>query len=142
MTPTGVVSSLSPLRCRLSSCRCRHVAASCHTSFPWSQDKLVASASSYGNTLSYCLPSRTEIEALNLHHRRGPPSSDRSTPTLHCYKKVISTLPTLHHSTTSPFCLLPSQSITPSELHPLLSSPFTTVSYSSSLCTMRPTVMN
>jgi hypothetical protein len=45
--------------------------------------------------LSRHLPSRTETEALNLHHRHGLPSLDRPTPTLHCYKNIISTLATL-----------------------------------------------
>jgi hypothetical protein len=47
-----------------------------------------------------------------------------------------------HHPTTSPFCLLPSQSTTPSELQPPLSFPFTAVSRPLSLRTMTPTVMN
>jgi hypothetical protein len=38
-----------------------------------------------------------------------------------------------HYSTVSPFCFLPSQSTTLSELHPLSSFPFTTVSRPSSL---------
>jgi hypothetical protein len=46
-------------------------------------------------TLRPVASSRVETEALNLHHRRRPPSSDRSTPTLHSYKNVISTLVTL-----------------------------------------------
>jgi hypothetical protein len=45
VSPTGVVSSLFPPLCRLSSDRHHHAATSCHVSFPWSQDKLVASAS-------------------------------------------------------------------------------------------------
>jgi hypothetical protein len=32
---------------------------------------------------------------MNSHHCRWPPSPDHLTPTLHCYKKVISTLATL-----------------------------------------------
>jgi hypothetical protein len=44
-------------------------------------------------TLSH--PLSTQTEALNPHHRRWPPSPDRPTPTLHCYKNVISTLVTL-----------------------------------------------
>jgi hypothetical protein len=92
---TGVVYSLSAPRYRLSSGRCRHAAASCHASFPLSQDELTVSASSSGNALSRCLPSRGETEELNLHHRRRLPSPDRPTSTLHCYKKIISTLATL-----------------------------------------------
>jgi hypothetical protein len=91
----GAVSSLFPLRCRLSSDRCHYVTASCHASFPWSQNELAISASSSGNASSRRLPCRAEIEALNLHHRRCPPSLDRPTPTLHCYKNVISNLATL-----------------------------------------------
>jgi hypothetical protein len=67
----------------------------CHASFPLSQDELVVSASSSSNALSCWLPSQTETKALNLHHRRRLPSSDRSTPILHCYKKIISILITL-----------------------------------------------
>jgi hypothetical protein len=79
---TGIVSSLSPPRCHLSPGRRRHATAPCH-------------ASSSGNVLSRRLPFRTETEALNPHHRHRLPSLDRLTPTLHCYKKIISTLATL-----------------------------------------------
>jgi hypothetical protein len=49
-----------------------------------------ASALSSGNT-SYChLPSQVKTEALNLHHHCQPPFLERLTPTIHCYKKVIS----------------------------------------------------
>jgi hypothetical protein len=92
--PTGIVSSLSPPRCHLSSGRRRHASAPCHASFPLSQDDLVASVSSSGNALSHRLPSQTETEALNPHHRRRLLSLDRPTPTLHCYKKIISVLAT------------------------------------------------
>jgi hypothetical protein len=78
----------------VSSGRRHHTGAPCHASFSLSQDGLAVSASSSGNALSR-LPSRVETEALNLHHRRRLPSSDRSTPTLHCYKKIISILATL-----------------------------------------------
>jgi hypothetical protein len=67
----------------------------CHASFPWSQNELVASASSSGKASPHRLPSRTTSEALNLHHCHWPPSLYSSTPTLHCYKKVNSTLATL-----------------------------------------------
>jgi hypothetical protein len=40
------------------------------------------------------------------------------------------------------FCLLPSQSTTPSELHPLPSFSFTAILHSSSLLTMTSMVMN
>jgi hypothetical protein len=45
VSPTGVVSFLSPPRCHLSSDRHRRAIALFHTSIPWSQDELVASAS-------------------------------------------------------------------------------------------------
>jgi hypothetical protein len=92
VNPTGVVSSLFPPRCRLSSGGRRHTVVSCHASFPLSQDELAASASSSGNALSRHLASRVEIEALNLHHCCRTSSPDRPTPTLHFYKKIISTL--------------------------------------------------
>jgi hypothetical protein len=101
-SPIGVVSSLSPPRWRLSSGRHHHTVAPCHTSFPLSQDELSTSASSSSNDLSRHLPSRVKTEALNPHHRCRLPSSNLSTPTLHCYKNIISTLATL--PTTQP-CL-------------------------------------
>jgi hypothetical protein len=51
-----MVSSLSSLRCRLSSDQCHHAVASCHASFPWNQDELTVSASSFNNASSHCLP--------------------------------------------------------------------------------------
>jgi hypothetical protein len=93
--PTSIISSLSPPRCHLSSGRCLHTAASCHSSFSWSHDELDASASLSGNISSCPLPSRAKTEALNLHHHCWPPLSDHLTPTLHCYKKVMSTLASL-----------------------------------------------
>jgi hypothetical protein len=45
---------------------------------------------------------RAETKTLNLHHHHRPPYLDRSTPTLHCYRKIISILITL--PTTQP-CL-------------------------------------
>jgi hypothetical protein len=86
-----IVSSLFPPRCHLSSGWRHHAATSCHASFPWSQEELTASASSFGNALSRHLPSRAKIETLNPHHRRRPPSPNSLTPTIHCYKKVILT---------------------------------------------------
>jgi hypothetical protein len=93
--PTDIVSSLFPPRCHLSSGQRRHAVTPCHASFLLSQDDLTASASSSGNVLSYRVPSRTETEALNLHHCRRLPSSERLTLTLHCYKKIILILSTL-----------------------------------------------
>jgi hypothetical protein len=102
VSSTGVVSSLSPPWYCLSSNHCHHAAAPCHTSIPWSQDEVTASASSSGNALSRRLPSQAKTEALNPHHHHWPPSPDRTAPTLYCSKKVISSLITL--PTTQP-CL-------------------------------------
>jgi hypothetical protein len=112
--PTDVVFSLFPPRCHLSSAQCHYCPAPCHASFLWSQDEFAASASSSVNALSHHLPTWAETKALNLHHRHWPPSPDSPTPTLHCYKKVISILANL--PTTQPrasiFCLLLNQSTT------------------------------
>jgi hypothetical protein len=78
VSPTGVVSSLSPPLSRLSSGRCRHATAPCHASFPLSQDELATSASSSDNALSRHLPSGTKIKAWNPHHHRRLPSPDHS----------------------------------------------------------------
>jgi hypothetical protein len=102
VSPTSIVSSLFPPRCRLSSSRHRHTATPCHTSFPLSQDELPASALSFSNALSHRLFSRAETEALNLHHHHRLPSLNRPTPTLYYYKTIISTFATL--PTTQP-CL-------------------------------------
>jgi hypothetical protein len=64
----------SPPRCYLFSGWRRHTAAPYHTSFPFSQDELVASASSSDNASSRRLPSRAETEALNPHHRHRLPT--------------------------------------------------------------------
>jgi hypothetical protein len=95
VSPTSIVSSLSLLRCHLSSSRQHRTAAPCHTSFPWSQDEFAASASSFDNASSRRLPSRAKTKVLNLDHRHRPPSLDSLTLTLHCYKNVISILATL-----------------------------------------------
>jgi hypothetical protein len=95
VSPTSIVSSLSPPYYHLSSDRHRHAAVPCHASFPLSQDELAASTSSSDNNSSHRLPSLVKTEALNPHHHRRPPSPDRPTPTLHYYKRVISTLATL-----------------------------------------------
>jgi hypothetical protein len=92
VSPTDVVSSLSPPRCHLSSDRCHHVVVPCHASFSWRQDELTASASSSSNTSSHLLPSQVKTEALNPHNCYRSPFSDHTAPTLHYYKKVISTL--------------------------------------------------
>jgi hypothetical protein len=41
------------------------------------------------------LSSWAKIKTLNSHHRRQSPFTDTLTPTIHCYKKVISTFVTL-----------------------------------------------
>jgi hypothetical protein len=120
------------------------VTTPCHASFPLNQDELVAFASSSSNPSSHRIASRAKTEVLNLHHHSRSPSPNHLTPTLHCYKKIISTVATLlaHHSTTPPFCLLPSETTTSSELHPSPSFPFTIVPHQSSLDTMTLTLMN
>jgi hypothetical protein len=95
ISPTDVVSFLSPPRCHLSSDRRRHTAAPCHASFSLSQDKFVISTSSFGNTLSCRLPSRDKTEAMYSHHHRRLSSLNHPTPTIHCYKKIISIFVTL-----------------------------------------------
>jgi hypothetical protein len=105
ISPIDVVSFLSPPRYRLTSGRRRHADAPCHASFPWSQDELTAFASSSGN-----VSPRTTVASHTPRTARLPPSTDIK----------ISSQPShsLHHSTTSSFCLLPSQTTTPLELHP------------------------
>jgi hypothetical protein len=95
ISPTVVVSSISPPRCHLSSGRRRHAPVPCHASFPSSQDELDISNSSFGNVSSCRLTSQAETEALNPYHHHRLPSSNRPTSTIHCYKKIISTLITL-----------------------------------------------
>jgi hypothetical protein len=94
VSPTGVISSLSPPRCCLSSGWRHHTVVPCHTFFPLSQDELDASASSSCNPFSRRISSRAKTEVLNPYHHHRLPSPDRLTPTLHYYKKIISTLPT------------------------------------------------
>jgi hypothetical protein len=102
ISPTNVVSSLSPSQCHLSSSQYCHAATSCHAYFPLSQDEITTSTSYFGNTSSSRQPSRAETKALNQHHCHMLPSPDRSTLNLHCYKKIISAFTTL--PTTQP-CL-------------------------------------
>jgi hypothetical protein len=100
VSPTGVVSSIFPLRCRLFSGRHHHAITLCYASFILSQDKLVISVSSFDNALFHRLPSQAKIKALNSHHRRRLSSPDCPTPTLHYYIKIIlilTTLPTTQH---------------------------------------------
>jgi hypothetical protein len=91
---TDVVSSISSPWYRLSSGQRHHAITPCHASFPWSQDELGTSASSFGDVSSCHLPSRFETETLNPHHSLSSP--DSPTPILHWYRKVISILITLH----------------------------------------------
>jgi hypothetical protein len=94
VSPTHVISSLFPPRCRFYSVRRRHTVTPCHASFSCSQDEFAPSTSSSVNTSSRRLPSQAEIKVLNSYHRHSP------TLILNCYKKVTSTLSTL--STTQP----------------------------------------
>jgi hypothetical protein len=143
ISSTSVVSSLSPPRCFLSSNRHCHAAASCHTSFLWSQYKLIAPASFFSNASSCRLLSWVETEVLNPHHHRRPHSSDHPTPTLYCYKNIISTLTTLPitlsrlHFTSSLDRVTHHRSSTYG--HHFLSLPSHAPS---SICTMTPTATN
>jgi hypothetical protein len=120
-------SSLSPHWYRLSSSRCHHAAMPCHISFTLSKDELAASASSFIDASSCHLPSRAKTDALNSHHRRRPPSPAVWLPLSTTIKKSSQSCPPSHHSTTSSFGFLHSQSTTSLELHPPSSFPFTTV---------------
>jgi hypothetical protein len=111
---TGVVSSLSPPRCRMCFDRYRRTAAPCHASFPLSQDELAASGSFFGNTLFCRLSSWVKTKALNSHHRRRLPFPDHLTSTLYCYKNIISNLATL--SITQP-CLYFTSSLVKAQHH-------------------------
>jgi hypothetical protein len=71
-------------------------------------------ASSSGNASFRCLPSLAETKTLNLHHRCRPASSNRLTPTLHWYKKVI---PTLATPLTTQSCLYFASSLTRAPCH-------------------------
>jgi hypothetical protein len=81
----------------ISSDRHRHAVAPCHASFPLTQDELTASALSFDNASSrrFTLSSQNRSIEIILTARRQPPFPDLPTHTLHCYKKVISTLVTL-----------------------------------------------
>jgi hypothetical protein len=114
VSPTDIVSSLFPLRCRLSFGRYRHATAPYHASFPLSQNELAAFASSSINALSHCLPSRAKTKALNPHHCPKLPSPNHSTLTLQCFKNIISILATL--PTTQP-CLHFASSLARSPRH-------------------------
>jgi hypothetical protein len=94
VSPTGIVSSLSPPWCCHSSDWHHQATAPCHDSFPLNQDELAASASSSSNVSSHRFLSGAKTETFNLHHHSRPPSSDHPTLTLYCYKKIISTLVT------------------------------------------------
>jgi hypothetical protein len=85
VSPTDVVSSLFPPRCRLSSDWRRYYTTPWHASFLLNQNKLVASASSSSNASTCHIPSQAKTEAMNPHHHSSPPSPDRPTHTLHYY---------------------------------------------------------
>jgi hypothetical protein len=52
VSPTGIISSLFALWCHLSSGRHRHAVVPCRASFLWSQDDIITSVSTSGNTSS------------------------------------------------------------------------------------------
>jgi hypothetical protein len=58
------------------------------------RQRFIAS-SSFDNASFVRLPSQTKTEALNSYHHHQSFSPDCLTPTLHCYKNVISILTTL-----------------------------------------------
>jgi hypothetical protein len=91
VSPTGVISSLSPPRCCLSSGR--HHAVSCFLPLKPRRTRCICFI--FRQRFIPSPPSRAKTKALNPHYHHRPPFSDNLTPTLHCYKKVISTLPTL-----------------------------------------------
>jgi hypothetical protein len=86
----SVVSSLSPPRCRLCSSRRRQAVVSLRASFPWS--KMSLSPPLFDNASFWCIPSRVEIESLNLHHRRLPPSTEFPIKTILEFQKNPKTL--------------------------------------------------
>jgi hypothetical protein len=61
---------------------------------PRAKDEIDVSTSSSGNVSSYRLSFRVKTEILNRHHCHRSPSPNSPTPTLHCYK-VILTLATI-----------------------------------------------
>jgi hypothetical protein len=100
VSPTGVVSSIFPFQCRLSSGQRRLTTAPYHASFPWSQDELTASASYSGNASSHRLPSRAETEALICTSATGHPPWTARLPPVTAIKKSSqpwSLSPSLHH---------------------------------------------
>jgi hypothetical protein len=131
-------SPVPPLLGSTSSCPC---AVSCF--LPLRQDQLAASTSSFGNASSHRLSSWVETKAMNQHHHCRPPSPNRSTLTIHCYKKSYLNLShSFYNSTASLFCLLPSHSSKSSELYLPPSFPFTIILCISSLHTTTHTVIN
>jgi hypothetical protein len=143
VNPTDVVSSIFPLQCHVSSGRRRYAVVPCLALFSLSQDELTVSVSSSENVSSCRLHSPAETEALNPHHRRVLPSSDRPTFTIHRYKKDHLNIDhSSHHSIVSLFCLLPSQSTTSSKLHPPSLFSFTILSHSLSLHITTFTMIN
>jgi hypothetical protein len=91
VSPINVISSLFPPRRCLSSGRRRHERTGRVTLPSYgAKISLLSPLLSSGNDSPRHLPSQVKTEALNPYYRRRPPSLDCSTPTLHCYKKVIS----------------------------------------------------
>jgi hypothetical protein len=68
ISSNDITSSLFPPWSRLSSDRCHHTTASCHTSFLLSQDELAVSASSFGNALSCCYNTLIVNDGVNQDH--------------------------------------------------------------------------
>jgi hypothetical protein len=138
--PNDIVSSLFPPRWCLSSNWCRHT-----------MSRLLPIELRWTHYLHFifrqCFIPSHSLLSQNRSIEFTPSqssSSDRSTHTLHCYKKIISIMTTLsaHHSTALSFCLLSSQSTMPSELYPPPSFLFTVVPCLSSFHTMTLVLIN
>jgi hypothetical protein len=73
------------------------VMLSCRFTLPfhWVKTSLLSSLHLLTMFCPVASPSQAKIEALNPYHRHRLSSSDRPTLTLHCYKKIISTLVSL-----------------------------------------------
>jgi hypothetical protein len=70
VSPTDVVSFLSPLWCYISSGRCHNAVTPCHASFPLNKDEFAASASYFSNVSSCRLP----LLSRNRSIESAPPS--------------------------------------------------------------------
>jgi hypothetical protein len=140
VSPTDVVSSLFPLRCRLSSDRCH-----CTVSRFFPIEPIWTRYIHF--ILQQCFISLRLLSSRNWRIEFAPPQQatlsrpSDSHPQL-IQKDHLNHGHYSHHSITSLFFLLTSQSTTSSELHPPSSFPFTVVSRPSSLHTMTLTLMN